>query len=364
MTKNVEIITYFGVHNHGALLQMYALDTLISKMGYSVDVLRFPIDYRFHDDKKAIVKYSMSIKSIPYFISFMLQRGIGLTLFNIGKKNRLDRFRKNPLFSWTEIDDNTKYDVAIIGSDEVFSIENGLTKYFWGEELHADRICSYAGCFGPTTIQDIEKKEVTEYLRKQLSQFAMITTRDKNSADIVQQLAGIEAEIVIDPVLLYGYKKEIEEAADKIKDKNYILVYSYDKNMNEKQDIEAIRHIAKVKNKKIYSVGFYHKWCDKNINVDPMQLLGYIKKADYIITDTFHGSVMSIICQKDFTAKIRNNANKLEYLLSEYELDNRMCNSLNDADAHMKQSIDYSRVNHILEERRKKAMKYLQKLME
>ena len=81
--------------------------------------------------------------------------------------------------------------------------------------------------------------------------------------------------------------------------------------MNEDKEIEIIKKYAKKHKLYIVSVGFYHNWCDTCVDGSPIDILGYFKYAKYIITDTFHGSVISLITNANFVAKIRTNRNKL-----------------------------------------------------
>ena len=91
--------------------------------------------------------------------------------------------------------------------------------------------------------------------------------------------------------------------------------------MNDPEEVDAIKAYAREKGLKVYSIGFYHKWADRNINVSPLQLLGWIKNAAFVITDTFHGSVISIICNSKIVVKVReSNRNKLTSLLGEFDL--------------------------------------------
>ena len=147
-----------------------------------------------------------------------------------------------------------------------------------------------------------------------------VSVRDENSWRIVKKTANIDSTLVCDPVILYGYEKEMNQFIPSIKE--YILIYAYDKNMNDPSEYGYIKKYAEKHSFKVVSVGYYHKWC-KNINASPEELLGWIKHASMVVTDTFHGTVMSIICNTPVVVKLRGNQNKLEFLLSEYGLLNR-----------------------------------------
>ncbi len=191
-----------------------------------------------------------------------------------------------------------------------------------------------------------------------------ITVRDKNSAEVVEALTGKEPPIVDDPVLLYGYREEIEKMERPIYYSDYILVYAYDYRMNNPEEVKAIKEYAKRNGLKTLSPGFYHGWCDINVNVDPINLLSYFKYAKAVITDTFHGSIMSIITSSTFAVRTReSNHLKLTNLLKEYGLTNRIFNDWSDFDVAISQTINYSAVNAEVERRRAMSMTELQKMI-
>ena len=310
------IITHYDVHNHGALLQLNALIQVLADKGIEAYALQFDKNYDFLGIKLKS-KYNISIKSIPFYLNYLKEQGVKKTLFNIKKRKILERFKREQHLIGGYYTDEKDLNAVIIGSDEVFALHTGPTPAFWGYALPSDNVFVYAGCFGPTTIKDITEKHCLSFVKGGLESMKALSVRDKNSYDIIKALTGKNAEMVCDPVLLYGYKKELTQLS-KINLRPYLLIYAYDSNMNDATEIRAIRKYAKAHNLQIISAGFYHKWCDKNINVDPIRLLSYFRDAHRVITDTFHGSVMSILTNAEFAVKLRGNGNKLGNLLEEY----------------------------------------------
>lgn len=109
--------------------------------------------------------------------------------------------------------------------------------------------------------------------------------------------------------------------------------------------------------------GFYHSWADKNINTDPVELLRYFKFAECVVTDTFHGCVMSLISRTDMAVIIRDNANKLVNLLEEYELLDRQLNESMKLDDIFAMKIDWKKTNLQITQRRKASMDYLKEMI-
>lgn len=353
------IITHYDVHNHGALLQLNALIQVLADKGIEAYALQFDKNYDFLGIKLKS-KYNISIKSIPFYLNYLKEQGVKKTLFNIKKRKILKRFKREQHLIGGYYTDEKDLNAVIIGSDEVFALHTGPTPAFWGYALPSDNVFVYAGCFGPTTIKDITEKHCLSFVKGGLESMKALSVRDKNSYDIIKALTGKNAEMVCDPVLLYGYKKELTQLS-KINLRPYLLIYAYDSNMNDATEIRAIRKYAKAHNLQIISAGFYHKWCDKNINVDPIRLLSYFRDAHCVITDTFHGSVMSILTNAEFAVKLRGNGNKLGNLLEEYGLTERIITPDRGIDQLFSVKINWNNVNAELSKRRKDSMNYLTK---
>lgn len=356
----IGILTYYGVHNHGAVLQANGLKNILEHMGHEVCFLRFGRSYEYIPVLQA-GKYKVSISSIPFYLRYVLEKGIGNILYNYKKRNILKSFRASSFDMNTSFDAFTG-DVVLVGSDEVFSLEIGYNPMMYGYGLHAKRIVSYAASFGPTTLENIDVKGKIEQIQKGLQGFSSISVRDQNSQHIVETLCQHKIPIVCDPVILYGYEKEIMEFQPEESD--YIVVYSYDSRMNELEEVNHIRNYAKRQGLKLYSVGYYHKWCDRNIEVFPDKLLGWINNARLVITDTFHGSIFSIICNTPMAVKLPQNSNKLAYLLNEYSLCNRIMETFEELPVVAEKTIDFVEVNRKLTEKRTESMNYLKNAIE
>lgn len=350
----IGILTYYGIHNHGAVLQANALKTVLDSMGHECGFLEFERSYE-NVSQQQVKKYKLGVGSIPFYLQYLREKGIRNIAYNISKKRKLATFRtKNlPMIGRYEIFDG---DLTVIGSDEVFSLEIGVNPFLYGNGLRAKHVISYAGSFGPTTYEDIQKQNQHEMISAGLRHMDAVSVRDQNSQDIISRLAGIKAELVCDPVILYGYSNEMRAFIPTMKD--YILIYAYDKNLNTASEYEPIKAYAEKLGLKVVSVGYHHKWC-KSVNADPIELLGWIRNARLIVTDTFHGAVMSIICNTPVAVKLRGNQNKLKFLLSEYGLTERIISDFTELERVAKQAVDFNVVNSAVQKRRSASMQYL-----
>ena len=357
---DIGILTYYGVHNHGAVLQANGLQQVLKNMGHSVRFLTFERSYEYISAEQT-KKYKLGLNSIPFYFKYMLEKGAGNILYNYRKRNTLKVFRSTS-FNLDTSYDSFNGDGVIIGSDEVFSLEIGYNPMMYGYGLKPKKIISYAGSFGPTTLEEIRQKGKEDAIKKGLEHFAVISVRDQNSQSVIKDLCSKDVPLVCDPVILYGYKREMDQF--KPLESDYIVVYAYDNRMNEPAEVQEIKTYAKEHGLKIYSVGYYHKWCDRNIDASPTELLGWIRNANLTITDTFHGSVISIICNTPVAVKLRGNANKLAYLLSEYGLSERIMDTFDDLGKVAKLTIDFEDINRRLEEKREASSQYLKSAIE
>lgn len=354
------IITHYDVHNHGAVLQLTALiKVLKQRFGLTAQALKFEKNYDFMGVEKR-AKYQPSLKSLGIYLKFLQERGFKATLFNYKKKKLLDEFKGARGLIGPYYSDCQPLKGVIVGSDEVFALHTGPTPVFFGYCCPSNNVFSYAGSFGPTTMEDIQNLHCEAFVKGGLNSMNGLAVRDKNSASIAKKLTGKEVPLVVDPVILYGFEKEIS-SFEQPHQPRYLLVYAYDKNMNDPAEVEAVRQFAAAKNLKILSPGFFHDWADENINVDPVELLRYFKYADCVITDTFHGSVMSVIAQTPFAVKLRGNGNKVLNLLDEYGLSTRAIQKLQleELEKTFSIEIDWKDVNSRLSDRREQSMAYL-----
>lgn len=355
----IGILTYYGVHSHGAVLQANALKRVLEKMGHEVCFITFERNYDYITAEQSR-KYKISIASIPFYAKYLIEKGPSNILYNLKKNSILNDYRKKQFIMGPRYNEFTG-DVVIVGSDEVFSLEIGLNPFMYGVGLQSKKIISYAACFGPTTIDDIQKKKVMGLISDGLKKFDHISARDMNTKVISEKLSGKAVDLVCDPAILYGYEKEMNEFIPK--QDSYISVYSYDRNMNDPDEIDMIRAYAKKKGYKTIAIGYPHSWCDMNVNATPNELIGYIEHAKLVITDTFHGSVISIICNQNFIVKMRGNQNKLGYLLEEYGLSGRIVSDLGELEKVVEEGVNYDVVNSLITNKRNHSMEYLKEAL-
>ena len=321
----IGILTHYNVINNGATLQMFALKSWLEEKGHDVFILTYKKNFDYSEE--ASKKYIPSFKNRLFiFKSYFLKGSPSLFFFKVKKHKIFNKFIKSH-FSF--VDYKSELDVVIVGSDEVFSLEVGCNKMMYGYGLNTNRVVSYAPSFGQTDIELINKRNCFELISNGLKSFSSLSVRDKYSQKVVRELINKECEIVCDPVILYDFSK-VTCPVRPLK-KKYILIYSYDKNMNSEEEVKSIKKYAKNRGLNIVSVGTYHKWCDKNINCNPVEWIEYFRNAEEVITDTFHGAILSMITQKKALFLRRSiNSNKINSLIEEFELNKFLVDKIDD----------------------------------
>lgn len=291
--KNIGICTLYHSYNFGAFLQAFALQEFLKKKGYNVEFIK------------------LGGKNYEKFI-YLKNKNLKKMLYNFGQSKK---FEKNFKLLNISKKHNVNYDVAIVGSDEIWNISNPSFIHhdsFFGEKLNCTKVISYAPSCNNVT-NDMLHNYKKNYDFKKIDH---VSVRDINTYNLVKEVANTQAEIVLDPTFLYG---DYDSLIKKIDLANYIAVYGYE--FSEKQVLNAKR-FAKSHNLKLVSLGLFNEWCDLNIKMDAFEFLSYIKYSKYVITSTFHGTIFSILLKKDFVV-FSNKKSKIIYLLKEFELDDR-----------------------------------------
>ena len=365
----VGIMSMQRIANYGSFLQAYALKQLIQELGYEVEFVDYHVGMPLIkcDNTNAIVrKLKKGIETIKYNASFLHK--VQYILF----KESFNKKYMPILGVYENMNYRPKLDTLVIGSDEVFNCVQsnsnvGYSLELFGKNNNADKLITYAASFGNTSLYKLEKYNKTQEIANLLDDFDDISVRDENSAEIVRKLTGKEVVYNLDPGLIYDYMNQCDKIKKvNVKDK-YIILYAYSGRIT-KQEAKWIKKYAKEHNLKIYAIGGIQECADKFIDCSPFEVLSYFNQAEKIITDTFHGSIFSIITHKQFATLIRKsvddgygNEEKLMDLLTRVGLEKRGVYDVHKVSKVLDNDIDYEMVESFLVNERAKAKLYLEK---
>ncbi len=333
--KKTHILTLVGANNIGAFLQAFALGNTLEKMGREVSYLTMPSSGERQGKLAKAVRYLKQGK--PRLLLYKIKTG--------KKYDAVRGILRKETFS-----PEAQYEDVVIGSDEVWNVSSASFVHYpqyFGREMNASRIISYAPSCGNTT------PEIFAPTGMDFGAFASVSARDANTCRLVQEIDGRTPEMVLDPTFLVPSYDPYLPAVE-IKE-DFILVYSYGMSKEAIRDAKAF---SKKTGLPLYSVGTYNPWCKKNLIVSPFEFLAYLKAAKYVITSTFHGTALSINLKKQFAA-YTEGSEKLLSLLRDYGLSARRGDSAHSFASVFEAEIDYTAVGDILDNKREASLAYL-----
>lgn len=354
----VGIVSMQRVINYGSFLQAYSLKNTIEKMGNECVFLDI-------ENEKGNFDYADIYTAKGYWVR-SLYRKLTQPITNRLFQEREYLFKKKllPLLGMKNTYSKaTDCDAVVFGSDEIFNCCQdspwGKTTNLLGKNIETSILISYAASFGFTTAELLQQNNMFDEASECLNRFDDISVRDLNSFKIAKQMTGKDPVKHLDPVLIFDYPERLKY---KPKFKNYIVIYGYDNRICEPEIIEKIQDFAKKNHLKTVALGMQQDWCDINYLPHPFELLSLIENADFVITDTFHGTVFSIKYQKQFATIIRDsNQQKLSDLLNTFGLSGRRITQADQFDEVLLQTYDKEAVRSTLKSGKNNTIMYLQR---
>lgn len=305
--KKVGIITYHRSINYGAMLQAYALRHTVQELGYDAEV----IDYGKIGQNKIFYWSTVSAKAIiGSFINNFLR------LF--GEKRRIAKFNKfseeiiglSPKHYSTKeelIKDLDDYNCLITGSDQVWHpmiCENDMA-YFLDFPISSNQKIAYAPSFGTKYLTTEQQKKYTPHLQ----QIGHLSIREKSGITILNNILNVDVPLVADPTLLCEAKEWDKIAILPNNKKKYILFFTILGDPEGSADFAL--SISKRFGYEIIKIGSIRdiaNWRYKSgRHASPQEFLGLIKCAEFVITNSFHGTAFSIIYRKNFFTFLNKN---------------------------------------------------------
>lgn len=353
--KKVGILTFYLNHNYGSTLQCYALKKVIENItDYEVKVIPHTFVKKIYNgfgEKHLYDKYN---KRIAMFDDF-LKNKIGCTDEHIEVLNK----KNAPLYDYYVVGSDVIWDTYLTGSDSAFFLD-------FAEEYNCIKIA-----YAPSLNGRSEDKLNTELFNMYIDKFDYLSVREEKDIEYIKRFTSKEVKKVLDPTLLLddsAYNELIDN--QRKKDKKFILVYLiYDETENIQMILNLINRVAMEKDMEvihfIYNIPNYiFGKRGKSFAFDgPMDFLWYIKNADLVITNSFHGTAFSIIFQKPFYSLIRKDSKvKTAALLYDLKLENRIWKPQIKIE-EVSFEIDYSVANKRLQESIKESYDYLKKAL-
>ena len=362
----VAVITRHAIINYGSLLQAMATQKIIEDLGHSCEIINYiRKDESYKQHEKTLLKRKTEWNKNP------LKRMLYLAIRqpeSIAAGVRFEKEQEKYLkcsikySAPEELKQNPPIaDVYVTGSDQVWGpMENGEYDDSYCLSFTEGKKISYAASFGHAeTTQDIK-----EYYLKWLPKYSHIAVREDSAVEILKGL-GIESQQVLDPTLLLD-RTFWDKYLAPIKKGKYILVYQLH---NDHKLGDYAERVANEKHLPLIRVSTsFHQitrsgklvWCP------PIgEFLSYIKNAECLITDSFHGTAFAINYNTPFVEVLPNN-NTSTRNMSILKLTNLSSRILTDADdiALANEPIDFSYANAVIKEQRQKSIRILREMLE
>jgi polysaccharide pyruvyl transferase WcaK-like protein len=214
---------------------------------------------------------------------------------------RINRFKRAQCY-FHELSENdaafANIDCVVVGSDTVWNFSMPYLDInkdiFLGTRFAGKRRVSYAASVANTPYAVLRGDPA---IREGLRGFDAVSVRDAYSREIVEELTGRETAVTCDPTMLVE-RSVLDALAKPVAEKGYILLYHFGKISGILK--KRILELKAASGKKVFSFGEYRGWCDKNLVYDPIDFVSYMKNADFVVTDTFHGTIFSILYEHPF----------------------------------------------------------------
>lgn len=335
----IGILTFHSGFNHGAFLQAYALQNAL----FQLNIDNLIIDYVNWNQFLNEYKYALLNKNL-YLLKEKIERVLKF------KKVTRRLFLTKRIFKIFQ-KDFVQFDFILFGSDEIWNLNNcvfGFDSTYFGANLNIRKV-SYAPSFGSCQPDVMLPKDI----KRMLESFDSISVRDENSNAILKANISNNTQIVPDPTFIYNIFNDAEICYEK----NYFLIYAI--NLTD-TFVKKIKSYSKKCGKKIVSVGYWNDWADKNfINISPFQLLGYYMNADAVFTNLFHGTIFSILANKNFILELSDyRKNKFYPMINRLSVENRLFN--NNFEELLFSGINYAEVSSRVKDFRNIGISFLQ----
>lgn len=385
--KKVGIVSCYFKDNYGSMLQAYATQKVLENNGIPNETINIDFNKDFKNGKRKYYitqlfnfkfiknKFGMIKMKFQKKLNKKLEKNIRIRT-NMYREFRRDinLSRSNSTYEDLKKQAIEKYTDIIVGSDQLWLPVNVVSDYYtlnWVPE-NINKI-SYSTSFG---FSSIPTKYYQQY-KKFLTRINYLSTREKSGVDIINKITNREAKLVCDPTILLKKEEWEKESLNKsIYQEKYILCYFLGNNIKHRKFAENLKKMTGYKIVSLNHADEYVKYSDEfcdysPYNIGPREWLNLIKNAEYICTDSFHGTVFSIIFNKIFFCFRRHNSNskvstnsRIDSLLDVAGISNeRILTGNEKVEEVLKYKIDYENVNKNIEKFREESKTWLLKVI-
>ncbi len=338
----VGIVTVYNSFNCGSFLQAYAMQETLAEFGCQPLFIKNQVTLKSR-------LWPRLLKAVKYFCLGQPQKAAHFIQVYVN-------FRKVEK-DLTVAPDYTGMETVVYGSDTIWNIDQKNIyknwKRYYGTDFHGRKI-AYAISVGSAQTQAL--MEHPELCRA-VADFEAIAVRDHSTYSFVRACRPDDQQIqyVVDPTMLQPVQM-YEAIAPEIDARGYILFYFFGKISDSLR--MQIQEFANKTGRKIIAMGQNAQWADVHVCNDPYLMLSYYKHADFVITDTFHGNIFSLLFNKQFISYGKEK-HKVSDLLEYFAQTDRLVQDEDDITALLQKPVDYEKTNDLIRTAREQARQYL-----
>lgn len=353
-----------AVRNFGSFLQTYATLQLLRNLGHDPFVINYISPNRTlwsNILRVSSKKWQQNIlyRTI-YRICYLPEALINHFIF--GKCIKKEFKLTNVYHACDAMIGKFDADAFLVGSDKVwsFSCNEGLDRTYFLQFTDCPKKISYSSSIGDF---ELKKSEINQ-LVENLKDFSAISVREIITSEILNQ-QGLKTTVTIDPVLMLSQENWIDftsKSKIKLPNKPYLLMYMFGR---ETDPVRMAAEYAKSKGMEIVRIGwdFTNKQYCKDIRafINPYDFVKLFANAQYVITNSFHGTAFSILFNKQFSITRNIFDARFASILGILGLDSRFHDSkystatIQDFDVY----INYDDINKKLEKVRQHSANFL-----
>lgn len=356
----IGILTYHACFNYGACLQAYALQQTIKKRHEDCKIIDYQstklidINHPFCKMPKHPKEVVKNLTRLPYLKQLQERK----RLFEAFINHTLDLSERCSNDAEVEIECG-KYDCVVCGSDQTWNLDPSIryeTPLYYLNFPKRQRRVTYATSFG-SWVRDFHTRE--KELMPWIREFDHLSMREESGVELLRG-KGLECEWVLDPTLLPSQKEYDEIARERITSEPYVLLFSWN---GAKEAVEITKAVASdLKCKAIYIVPPPRAmFCgiERKLDVGPREFLSLVKHAEFVVTNSFHGTVFSTIFHKPFVSAIAGDVDaRRASLMKQLGLEDHLM-SPDNLDIDKIQDTDFTRVEENIKPLRERSLNYL-----
>lgn len=367
----IAILTHPLGTNYGGMLQNYALQTALKRLGHTPETLHYylPTSTKikvlsfFSRLLKRLKDQSVPLRGWPtkeeeYVICQNTHKFI---------EGNINTTKLVPLSEIKSFKING-YDAFIVGSDQVWRGDRGYTHQFFLSDFKDCCVpkIAYAASMGVDWWSFCDKD--TELCKDLIKQFKAVSVREESAVRLCKEHLDVEVKLVLDPTLLLDstdYRNLVSHTSTSDDTEKYMMVYVLDKSAKKKSIIDSASHALNLPIHEVMAKSYFGEVGKSRLQdcILPKVedwIMGFAN-SDYVITDSFHGTVFSIIFNKQFVAIANHErgAGRFLSLLSRLGLEDRLVESVEGAKSILNKKIDYTNVNEILASKKEESIAFL-----